>query len=160
MLSDRSVPETTHLPFVQVTCQRRTENTRSGVVAMCHAAPGTDRDSYKIIYSGIFKTARAGRNCFDSIGRGGQIRTGDPLRPRQVRYLDGQTPPAVLNLLPFILSGVARIVRQLGACRLQFTDHSQDGRVVLVFEEKSLGSEKVELAANAGDQTQALRGGI
>jgi hypothetical protein len=44
----------THLPFVQVTYRWPTENARASVAAMCHAAPGTDRHSYKIIYSGIF----------------------------------------------------------------------------------------------------------
>jgi hypothetical protein len=32
---------------------------------------------------------------YDSIGRGGQIRTGDPLRPRQVRYRAALRPDRV-----------------------------------------------------------------
>jgi hypothetical protein len=47
--------ETTHLPFVQVTSGRGAENTRSGVIAICHAAPVTGRHSYKIIYSEILE---------------------------------------------------------------------------------------------------------
>jgi hypothetical protein len=34
----------------------------------------------------IFAASESRLHLIDSIGRGGQIRTGDPLRPRQVRY--------------------------------------------------------------------------
>jgi hypothetical protein len=53
--------EPTHLPFVQVTSQGLTENTRSGAGAICRAALWKRRHSYKIIYSGIFEAARSGR---------------------------------------------------------------------------------------------------
>ena len=52
--------------------------------------------SYKSIYSGIFAARLDGRKLLILFGRGGQIRTGDPLRPRQVRYQAALRPDILL----------------------------------------------------------------
>ena len=44
------------------------------------------RHSLQFFYSGLFGTPEAGNKSLRMNGRGGAIRTPDPLRPRQVRY--------------------------------------------------------------------------
>ena len=80
---------------MQVTCQRPTENTRSGVVAMCQAAPGTDRDSYKIIYSWILKEARNGRNCLILLVGAGRFELPTPCAQGRCATWPRQGPTGV-----------------------------------------------------------------
>jgi hypothetical protein len=50
----------------------------------------------KIIYIDLLRWARRSEQLLYNHGRGGQIRTADPLRPRQVRYQAALRPDSVL----------------------------------------------------------------
>jgi hypothetical protein len=57
-------------------------------------------------YSEIFTRHLDGRKLLILFGRGGQIRTGDPLRPRQVRYQAALRPDMCGPFNSKLLAGV------------------------------------------------------
>ena len=58
---ENSLRPATHLPFVQVTSQRLTENTRPGTDVIRQTAPLSESRSCKIVYSGFWEAFESGR---------------------------------------------------------------------------------------------------
>ena len=59
----------------------------------CHGWSGVTRQPVTLMVNSSYER---GSYSLDSIGRGGQIRTADPLRPRQVRYQAALRPDILL----------------------------------------------------------------
>src|SRR5574340_261238 len=92
---------------------------------MRQAAPVTEGSSYKIDYSGVFEGNQKWPYLLDSIGRGGQIRTADPLRPRQVRYQAALRPDSLFIVTSSAACGCGAL--QPGAARLRSNPGTDPG---------------------------------